>query len=305
MIAGDLFHRQPLMRELKEVNYLFTKISNVKIVLIAGNHDYLKQGSYALGFEWAPNVVPLYGEYLEIAEFPELQTSVYGFSYYQKEITEPRYNAVKSEGKQPIEILLAHGGDDRHIPIQKAALASSGFDYVALGHIHKPQAVIPNRAVYAGALEPIDVNDTGKHGYILGEIAGSQIKTHFVESAVREYKHLSLTINEQTTERKILERIRETIEKLGTEHLYKIIVKGFRDPDMKYDLTHMDPYGNLIAITDESVPAYNFEKLLVQNRDNLLGKYIYGLLGSEDGSVEYEALCEGVQALMETRGEQV
>ena len=28
LIAGDLFHRQPLMRELKEVNYLFSTLKN-------------------------------------------------------------------------------------------------------------------------------------------------------------------------------------------------------------------------------------------------------------------------------------
>ena len=30
-ISGDLFHRQPLVRDLKEVNYLFTTIPNVKL----------------------------------------------------------------------------------------------------------------------------------------------------------------------------------------------------------------------------------------------------------------------------------
>lgn len=40
LIAGDLFHRQPLMRELREVNALFSSIPDTRIVLIAGNHDY-------------------------------------------------------------------------------------------------------------------------------------------------------------------------------------------------------------------------------------------------------------------------
>lgn len=31
-ISGDLFHRQPLVRDLKEVNYLFTTIPNVKVI---------------------------------------------------------------------------------------------------------------------------------------------------------------------------------------------------------------------------------------------------------------------------------
>ena len=37
LIAGDLFHRQPLLRDLKEVNYLFSTLSHTKVVLIAGD----------------------------------------------------------------------------------------------------------------------------------------------------------------------------------------------------------------------------------------------------------------------------
>ena len=34
-ISGDLFHRQPLMKDLKEVNYLFSTIPAVKVILIS------------------------------------------------------------------------------------------------------------------------------------------------------------------------------------------------------------------------------------------------------------------------------
>ena len=49
-ISGDLFHRQPLVRDLKEVNYLFTTIPNVKVILIAGNHDRIRENSALLSF---------------------------------------------------------------------------------------------------------------------------------------------------------------------------------------------------------------------------------------------------------------
>ena len=42
-IAGDLFHRQPLLKDLKEVNYLFSTIPDVRVVLIAGNHDRVRK----------------------------------------------------------------------------------------------------------------------------------------------------------------------------------------------------------------------------------------------------------------------
>ena len=56
-IAGDLFHRQPLMRELREVNALFSSIPDTRIVLIAGNHDYAGSDSPYKKFPWAPNVL--------------------------------------------------------------------------------------------------------------------------------------------------------------------------------------------------------------------------------------------------------
>ena len=50
LVAGDLFHRQPLLRELKEVNYLFASIPETTVVLMAGNHDYLAGNSCYPGF---------------------------------------------------------------------------------------------------------------------------------------------------------------------------------------------------------------------------------------------------------------
>ena len=52
LIAGDLFHRQPLLRELKELDYLFSRLTHTQVVLIAGNHDYLKSTSYYRNYKW-------------------------------------------------------------------------------------------------------------------------------------------------------------------------------------------------------------------------------------------------------------
>ena len=35
LISGDLFHAQPLKKELREVNYLFSRIPQTKIILMA------------------------------------------------------------------------------------------------------------------------------------------------------------------------------------------------------------------------------------------------------------------------------
>ena len=94
LIAGDLFQRQPLLRELKEVNDLFASIPETIVVLIAGNHDYVKRESFYRGFDWADNVVMLLSPEPECVEVPEKRTAVYGCSYDKKEILENRLDGV-------------------------------------------------------------------------------------------------------------------------------------------------------------------------------------------------------------------
>lgn len=298
LIAGDLFHRQPLLRELKEVNYLFSTLTHTKVVLIAGNHDYIRRDSYYPAFQWNDNVYPLFGERLEVVLLEELDTAVYGFSYHEREIKEPRYDNVRAAGAAGYEILLAHGGDEKHIPFSRETFAKSGFDYIALGHIHKPQTVIAEKALYAGALEPTDKNDTGHHGFIRGEITESGVHTEFVPCAKREYIHLALQVDKTMTAGSVRDWQKKIIEERGTRHLYKFLLQGFRDPDVIFDTDRMKVYGNVLEVEDETKPAYHFQKIWEENRENLIGKYIETFAGCEEDSIEYQALYEGVQALL-------
>lgn len=301
MIAGDLFHRQPLLRELKEIDYLFSTIPDTQVVLAAGNHDYMKKDSYYRTFRWEENVHMIMSELLSYVEIPALKTAVYGLSYMSHEIPDARYDMAAPLKKQKYEILLVHGGDEKHIPIRKEKLLRSGFDYIALGHIHKPQVLKENLAYYAGALEPIDKNDVGPHGYIKGEIDERGCQAQFVPFAVREYVHMDVQVEPGLTGYELMERLREQMRDRGAQNIYKITLKGFRDPDMQYDLDIMETCGNIVDLIDATKPAYDFDKLYQQNQENILGAYIESLQGCDEDSVEYLALCAGVQALMETR----
>ena len=42
-------------------------------------------------------------------------------------------------------------------------------------------------------------------------------------------------------------------------------------------------------------------KLYIKNQGNLLGRFIEELRDASEGSVEHQALYEGIQALMETK----
>lgn len=302
LIAGDLFHRQPLVRELKEVNYCFGKLTAAQVVLIAGNHDYIGARSNYIGFPWADNVHMLKEESMDSIYLEHLNTEVYGFSYHSRDITEARYNKLHPGCEERINILLAHGGDEKNIPIDKKMLQESGFDYIALGHIHKPE-LFGDRMAYAGSLEPLDKNETGARGYMIGDIAkegeNSSIKLEFRPNSVRQYFKLELPVNADITNGALRDLAAAKIKENGTENIYAFTLIGFRDTDMvfrKEDIMHL---GNVIEVSDETVPDYDFEALYQENQDNIIGLYIKRIR-EEAGQdvVAQKALYYGIEALL-------
>lgn len=299
LISGDLFHGQPLLRELKELNYLFSTISFCQIVIIAGNHDYLKSTSHYLKFPFESNVHLLQGEGIESIYLSNIDTRIYGMSYRSQMITTPIYDGVLPTESGGIQILMVHGGDEKHIPFHIGELGRRPFDYIALGHIHKPEILIPNKMAYAGSLEPTDSNDLGKRGFIEGII--EEGRTSIVQKACsyRRYIEIEVRLDEKSTDYSIQDEIQRQIEEQGNQHIYKILFTGFRSPQLEIDMESLYHLGQVVSIKDDSSFNYNFNILEEQNRDNILGRYIQSFQGKELKEKEREALYSGVKALLE------
>ena len=170
---------------------------------MAGNHDYLKSTSYYRNYKWQGPVHMFLSQKPACMEFKELGVRIYGLSYEEREITEPLYEKILPEKRGSASILLAHGGDEKHIPFRKNELLKLGYDYIALGHIHLPAELAKDRMYYAGSLEPTDKNDTGKHGYIKGEIKNGRTRTEFIPFASREYVHMEVEAGREMTGREM------------------------------------------------------------------------------------------------------
>ncbi|MDY3248831.1 MAG: DNA repair exonuclease [Candidatus Choladocola sp.] len=298
LIAGDLFHRQPELQELKEVNYLFSTLEKTMVVLIAGNHDYLKRGSAYLDFPWNENVICLFSPECERVRLKELKVEIYGFSYHQQEITEPLYDDLTAEKNEYFKILLAHGGDASHIPMNREQLAGAGFDYIALGHIHKPQIYIKNMAMYAGALEPVDCNDPGPHGYVIGEVHRRQVKLSFEPVCSRQYLQKEIQVTEADTVFSVREKISGTIRACGMQNMYRLILTGQRHPKFRPDIREYMKCGRIVDIQDKTVPAFHLEELRRQYRGQLIGDYIESFGENPRGVIEEKALRYGLEALL-------
>ena len=290
LISGDLFHRQPLARDLKEVNYLFSTIPGTRVVIIAGNHDRIRKSSALLSFSWCPNVTFLMDETMTSVYFEDLNTEVYGFSYHTTEITEDRTAGFSVSASRRTRILMLHGGDAKHLPFDKNALAALPFSYIALGHIHKPAVLLENRMAYPGSPEPLDLTETGPHGYLTGEIddaTGHVTSLKFKAAAQAQYIPLVVSVTPATT----------------NAELYRFRIRGMRDPDTEFDPELLAGQWNISEILDETEPQYDFHALFADHPSDMIGFYIQALMKENMSPVEKKALYYGIHALLMTKDE--
>lgn len=298
LIAGDLFHTTPDERSLREVAYLFSSCRNVCFALIAGNHDCMTPGSAWDRVVLPPNVALLGPKDWECVTFDGIGCEVYGFSYERQQIEERRYDLIRPDENDYFHILLAHGGDALHIPYSPQAMDRSGFDYIALGHIHKPGMVLKNRAAYSGALSPIDAGDEGPHGYLVGDTSGHLVTLRFVPRARREYRSLVIDVREDDTASSLRDFVAQTVGAQGNSHIYKLVLKGQRDPGLTIDPAIFDGCGMILSVTDQTRPAFYLEELKDQYRGQLVGRYIESFQGEEPTEVRQRALQLGLEALL-------
>lgn len=305
-ISGDLFHRQPLARDLKEINYLFTTIPGVRIIIIAGNHDRIRTNSALLSFAWAPNVTFIMNEEMTSVYFEDINTEIHGFSYHTMDIKENWIEDIKAPEDGRIHILMVHGGDATHLPFDRKSLAEAGFSYVALGHIHKPEIIAEGRMAYPGSPEPLDKTETGPHGVLLGEINSATLKLeslNFVPLSKSQYIPLAINITPSTTNTELDLRISQEIEKRGRQNLYRFRVCGMRDPDLTFDFENLKTKYRVVEVLDETEPQYDFGALSAEHPGDMIGFYIQTLQKPEMSPVEKKALYYGISALLRTTDE--
>ena len=310
LLPGDLFHGQPLLREVKEVDYLFRSLSRTKVVMCAGNHDCLLPSSHYYDVTFPEQVSFLMDAYADSVYLPELNTEVFGLSYETRQISEARYDALRANSPERINILLAHGNilcNDKSIPLHRGVLETAGFDYVALGHLHnRPE--VSNRIVYSGSPEPLNRGETGVKGYILGEIkkegAGpSEILWEFVPCARREYVPLTLETTVQSTELSLCGELLAAMQKRGLQHMYLITLTGTRGREVVWNTEALAEIlkkqgAIVIEISDETIPDFPIEKLRTEQQDTLVGRFIERMEKVESPELRKLALQYGLQALL-------
>lgn len=300
LIAGDLFHFPPTEGMLRELDQRLAACQGLWTVLIAGNHDYLAKDCPLETHEFISHTICL-GRDMDTVYIEDLDVSVTGMSYGSRENRQYSLDHLVPDGEGFCQILLGHGGDELHCPYHENKLVNSLFDYIALGHIHKPQVIKENRMINVGSLEPINRGETGEHGYVLGEITpsayGARVRARWIPFAKRQYIDLEIELEEGITNYALVQRIEEEIIARGKQHIYTVHLTGVKNQELHVELQGLVNRYYIVQVVDETRAAYDLEGIYQEHIGDLLGEYIRQY-GKMNGELEEMSLEYAVQALM-------
>ncbi len=299
-ISGDLFNHVPTENDLRELDAICNSLNDTCVIYSAGDMDYLKQDSpllvydfkskiYVIGREKLPQNMnndsrfyAVRGEQatymLDCLRFEKLNLDIYGVSYFDKKHSMPSLNGIGVMDENRINILLAHGGEKKFLPINFQELKAAGFDYAAMGHRHKYEQ-ISDRICYAGSPEPLSEKERGRHGFILGHITKAGLQKRFIPISCREYKTINYPVNNYTKDSDIVEDIMHLISLEGKQHIYTINIVRLDGCEKSFDLSSAFADFYVLNILGETFERTDYDCYIKANRNNEFGALLDEMYG--------------------------
>ncbi|MBR6800749.1 MAG: DNA repair exonuclease [Eubacteriaceae bacterium] len=302
LLSGDLFEAgYTKISDVKRIADAFAGIPETRVFISPGNHDYNDEDSLYRIVRF-PSNVHIFRDKFEAVEIPELNTVVYGFGWKQNRYPEMPFSFVPLD-KTKINLLCLHCdviSRSDYLPIDAELIESLGFDYAALGHIHKAGQV-KKKVFYSGSPEPLNFGEDGNHGFFYANLDKKSIKVSFVPSAKCLFKTVIIKLTGKMDSNYIKEKILEAAEGGKDKNVYRVVFTGTVNPQINLDdvISDLKDEFYCLIYIDKSVFDYDIKKLYHQNKDNIIGKYIQKLMkAASQDPVMYSAMLKGLNALL-------
>lgn len=309
LIAGDLFEEAYFtIGDITRVRDTFRTVEDVNIIISAGNHDFKGRKTLYDRIEWTSNVTIFGGGGIQKKEFKNLNTIIYGYSWSSVEIREnDLFNDLINEvDSTKNNILVLHGdisSNTSYLPLSIQELNSLKMDYIALGHIHKPQ-IISDRIAYSGCPEPLDFGELGERGIIEGQINDKRVEFKFVPFSKRKFIEIEIKIDETMGYPDIVREIKNI--SIGNKEIdfYRVNLKGFIQRDINLNELHGDLNHDFyhLELINNTIWDYDLEQLEEENKENIIGQFIVSMKEKGlDNPMMKDALYLGLEVLLKGR----
>ena len=282
LISGDLYEQNYIRKSsIEYVNKLFEEIPDTQIFIAPGNHDpYIKNSFYST-YTWSKNV-HIFNENIEKIDFEDAH--IYGFGFTDFYCKQSEIEEIQVEEPDDINILITHGSleggsDDlrEYNPLRQSKLKQLDFDYIALGHIHKPyyNEEKNQKIFYPGSTISLGFDELGEHGILVGDIEKDELKVKFMTIDPRQYEEKEIDITEMTSNEEVLEKLQNLV--LNNENLYKIILVGKRYFTLNIDeIKKLNSKENIVKIKDKTKVGIDIERIAEEN--NVRGIFVRNML---------------------------
>ncbi|EAC6222437.1 metallophosphoesterase family protein [Listeria monocytogenes] len=239
LIAGDIYDSEDQSvraqaRFAKEMKRL--EAANIPVFMIHGNHDFIEKHKEKLTL---PSNVHIFSEQVEVMSHKTatgVSVNIYGFSYNERHIRSSRVGEYKIQGDADFHIALLHGSEvssseehDVYAPFRVQEISKKGFDYWALGHIHKRQLLAESPSIYyPGNIQGRNRKESGEKGASIITLSEASTTIDFIGTSPIIWEEAVITLPENS---EINAFYRETTKLLesyqGRSHSYflHIIVK--------------------------------------------------------------------------------
>ena len=248
-----------------------------------GNHDPVSGWSNSL--EW-PELTHRFGagevDIRQVCREGTPVASVHGISFAKEAVTEDlskRFQAHRTGGPE-IAVLHANVGSNTghapYAPTTVPLLAEKGFDYWALGHVHRHQILRAGAPaiVYPGCAQSRHPNETGPKGCCVVTLSDSgETDVRFVATDVVRYGRERVDISVCGTVDAIQRTVAEACDKLSEQaegrHLVLRLTLTGRSPlqrELRHGDTHVELENRLRDDLLARSPWVWLEKLTMETR---------------------------------------
>ena len=298
-IAGDLYEQKYIKRSTIEyINNLFKEIPETKIFISPGNHDPYLKNSYYNKYNWNNNV-KIFNSKIEKIETE--QANIYGYGFDDFYCKNSGIENLEIDDKNKLNILIIHGSldggtieDNEYNPLSKKMLKEKGFDYVALGHIHKLDYNNEENQniVYPGSTVSLGFDELGEHGMIVGDVEKEKIKLEFIPLDEMQFKLHEVDVTEIISKEELIEKINGL--NFDENNLVEIILVGKRNFEINiYELYKLILNNKIIKIKNKTKINYDLNKLANENTlKGLFSKEMLEKLNNENLTADEKEILE-------------
>jgi len=190
--------------------------AGIPMVIVAGNHDAANRMSRRLPLPASTRLL-MPGE-AQTVRLERLKVAIHGQSFGEQATAENLAAGYPRPVRGWFNIGLLHTsltgreGHDVYAPCSLDELGAKGYDYWALGHVHRYEVVAEDPVVvFPGNLQGRHIRETGPKGCVLVEVEGRRVRWTFRPMDVVRWEECRVDAQGVEDEADLLERVRQRL----------------------------------------------------------------------------------------------